>query len=93
MNPTTKNEVDKTLQTGNALSDDPTSNEDFDNRFDCNLVEYDGSSHTNTQFQGNATDSENILELTVEDHPNSLYQMLKNKYFMLLKARGKIYCT
>ena len=42
-----KNEVDKTLQTGNALSDDPTSNEDFDNRFDCNLVEYDGSSHTN----------------------------------------------
>ena len=33
-----KNEVDKTLQTGNALSDDPTSNEDFDNRFDCNLL-------------------------------------------------------
>ena len=63
-----KNEVDKTLQTGSALSDDPTSNEDFDNRFDCNLVEYDGSSHTNSQFQGNAADTENILELTVEDH-------------------------
>ena len=74
-----KNEVDKTLQTGNALSDDPTSNEDFDNRFDCNLVEYDGSSHTNTQFQGNATDSENILELTVEDHPNSLYQHVEKQ--------------
>ena len=27
-----KNEVDKTLETGSALSDDPTSNEDFDNR-------------------------------------------------------------
>ena len=26
-----KNEVDKTLETGSALSDDPTSNEDFDN--------------------------------------------------------------
>ena len=74
-----KNEVDKTLQTGNALTDDPTSNEDFDNRFDCNLVEYDGSSHTNSQFQGNATDSENILELTVEDHPNSLYQHVETQ--------------
>ena len=74
-----KNEVDKTLQTGNALTDDPTSNEDFDNRFDCNLVEYDGSSHTNTQFQGNTTDSENILELTVEDHPNSLYQHVEKQ--------------
>ena len=27
-----KSEVDKTLETGSALSDDPTSNEDFDNR-------------------------------------------------------------
>jgi RNA polymerase sigma-54 factor len=69
-----KNEVDKTLETGNALSDDPTSNEDFDNRFDCNLVEYDGPSQTNSQFQGSTSTTENILEVTVQDHPNSLYQ-------------------
>ncbi len=74
-----KNEVDKTLQTGSALSDDPTSNEDFDNRFDCNLVEYDSSIHSNSQFQGNTANTENILEVTVEDHPNSLYQHVEKQ--------------
>ena len=74
-----KNEVDKTLESGNALSDDPTSNEDFDNRFDCNLLEYDGPSHSNNQFQGNTSDNENILEVTVEDHPNSLYQHVEKQ--------------
>ena len=74
-----KNEVDKTLESGNALSDDPTSNEDFDNRFDCNLIEYDGPSQTNSQFQGSTSNSENILEVTVEDHPNSLYQHVEKQ--------------
>ena len=72
-----KNEVDKTLENGKAFSDDPTSNEDFDNRFDCNLVEYDGPGQTNIQFQG--SDTENILEVTVEDHPNSLYQHVEKQ--------------
>ena len=74
-----KNEVDKTLETGNALSDDPTSNEDFDNRFDCNLVEYDGPSQINSQFQGSTSNTDNILEVTVEDHPNSLYQHVEKQ--------------
>ena len=76
-----KNEVDKTLETGNALSDDPTSNEDFDNRFDCNLVEYDGPSQINSQFQGSTSTTENILEVTVEDHPKSLYNHVENQIF------------
>ena len=76
-----KNEVDKTLETGSALSDDPTSNEDFDNRFDCNLVEYDGPSQINSQFQGSTSNTENILEVTVEDHPNSLYQHVEKQIF------------
>ena len=74
-----KNEVDKTLETGSALSDDPTSNEDFDNRFDCNLVEYDGPSQINSQFQGSTSNTDNILEVTVEDHPNSLYQHVEKQ--------------
>ena len=52
-----KNEVDKTLETGSALSDDPTSNEDFDNRFDCNLVEYHGPSQIHSQFQGSTSNT------------------------------------
>tara|TARA_A100001011_G_scaffold375397_1_gene436890 strand:- start:686 stop:2194 length:1509 start_codon:yes stop_codon:yes gene_type:complete len=74
-----KNEVDKSLENGIALSDDPTSNEDFDNRFDCNLVEYDGPSQNSSQFQGSSTDTENIIEVTVEDHPNSLYQQVEKQ--------------
>ena len=33
---------------------------DFDNRFDCNLVEYDGPSQINSQFQGSTSNTENI---------------------------------
>jgi RNA polymerase sigma-54 factor len=76
-----KIDVDKILENGNALSDDPTSNEDYDNRFDCNLVEYDGTSNSSNKFQGSGSHTENILEVTVEDHPNSLYQHVEKQIF------------
>jgi RNA polymerase sigma-54 factor len=74
-----KKDVDVSIENGQALSDDPTSNEDFDNRFDCNLVEYDGPNQNSGQFQGSSTDKENILEVTIEDHPNSLYQHVERQ--------------
>ena len=86
-----KSEVDTTLENGGAIADDPTKHDDYDNRFDCSLVEYEGKSGQSNQAAGSDTQKDNILEATVEDRPNSLYQHIEKQIFLLFESKDEIF--
>jgi len=86
-----KVEVDKTLENGGAITDDPTKHEDYDNRFDCSLVEYDGSFRQSSKGNGTDDQSENIIEATVEDRPNSLYQHVEKQILLAFDSDEEIF--
>ena len=86
-----KTEVDVTLENGAAISDDPTKNEDYDNRFDCSLVEYDNKNSQPGKGAGSDEHSENIIEATVEDRPNSLYQHIEKQILLIFDSKEEIF--
>ena len=86
-----KTEVDVTLENGAAISDDPTKNEDYDNRFDCSLVEYDNKNSQPGKGTGSDEHSENIIEATVEDRPNSLYQHIEKQILLIFESKEEIF--
>ncbi|PQM56018.1 MAG: RNA polymerase sigma-54 factor [Rhodobacteraceae bacterium] len=86
-----KVEVDTSLENGSAIADDPTKHEDYDNRFDCSLVEYDGSSGQSGKGPGNDEQKENIIEATVADRPNSLYQHVENQILLIFDSTEEIF--
>ena len=82
-----KSEVDTTLENGGAIADDPTKHDDYDNRFDCSLVEYDGKSGQSNQAAGSDTQKDNIIEAGAATLDKKISKYLNNSYnkFMLLK--------
>ena len=91
MDQSNKTEVDVTLENGAAISDDPTKNEDYDNRFDCSLVEYDNKNSQPGKGAGGDEHSENIIEATVEDRPNSLYQHIEKQILLIFESKEEIF--
>ena len=86
-----KNEVDTTLENGNAITDDPTKNEDYENRFDCSLVEYDGRSGQGSQVNNNDSQNDNVLEATVEERPNSLYGHVEKQILLIFETTEEVF--
>ena len=60
-------------------------------KIDCSLVEYDDRSGHRTQGAGNDGQKENIIEATVEERPNSLYQHVEKQIFLLFESTEEIF--
>ena len=66
---TNSSEIDNVLSEGTALSDDPTLNSDYENRFETDVTDFKTPSNTSTQ-----NDDYDFISSSVEGNPISLQE-------------------
>ncbi len=64
-----QSEIDNALSDGTAIADDPTTNADYENRFETELTDYKSKSSVSSQ-----NDDYDFIASSVEDNPISLHE-------------------
>lgn len=77
------NSIDEGMKEGTAIKDDPTKAEDYENRFDNELVDFGGSSGSSSSSLSITDSGSSILENTIEGRAKSLYSHSESQIHLI----------
>ena len=76
------------MQKKNKFSDDPTSNEDYENRFDNSNIDYGATSST----KSNNSEDWDLIASTVPNHEKSLIAHRGTTTLLIEHCEGTFHC-